>query len=243
MDEKLKLMEDYLKQDKQTFIKYEDKITVDTFNKLKEFMFNYKKQKVKDCFEQTDVSGLTFIVEYPCCCCGKTRTEQLTKTKLFEMLENKTTQLCYECLEATNREKQKRLDEIKENNKKIAEMKEKEFFDEWLNPDYSLTTDVYKKPYNAKNNVINCLMYIDKYKIKDYVNNQMSYKMYLSTPYWQLVSLLAKRKANYKCQLCGGSNNLNTHHRTYENKGMEINNMGDLIVLCQECHQKFHEVV
>jgi hypothetical protein len=32
---------------------------------------------------------------------------------------------------------------------------------------------------------------------------------------------------------------LDVHHRTYENKGKE--KLGDLTVLCRECHTKFHK--
>jgi len=70
----------------------------------------------------------------------------------------------------------------------------------------------------------------------DYVN--MPYKEYLKTDHWQRVSILAKENADNKCQLCNGEGVLHTHHRTYENLGHEKYN--DLIVLCQKCHEKFH---
>ena len=41
--------------------------------------------------------------------------------------------------------------------------------------------------------------------------------------------------------MCGSDKNLSTHHNTYENHGYEHKNEvinKDLIVLCQDCHNK-----
>ena len=46
------------------------------------------------------------------------------------------------------------------------------------------------------------------------------------------------RKAGFKCQLCGRKGDLNVHHNTYNSRGNE--NLKDLIVLCKDCHTKFH---
>lgn len=245
MEDRLKLMEEYLKQDKPIFIKYEDKIDLDTFNKLKDLMSKYSKTKFKECFEKCNISGITFDIEYSCSSCGKTQNSQVSKTKLFSLLESRS-HYELECEECQN----KRIQEFKEreHERKLEEKRRKEeikeiYFNEWLNDDYSITTEGFSNIYTLKNQVISMLNTLDKWEVKDYVNNQMTYKMYLSTPYWQLVSNLARRKAKYKCQLCGGNNCLNVHHKSYVNKGFEIMNMEDLIVLCQECHQKFHEVV
>jgi len=76
-------------------------------------------------------------------------------------------------------------------------------------------------------------------KSTDYVN--MPYKEYLKTAHWIRVSILAKEAANNKCQLCNSTGILHTHHRTYQNLGHE--KLGDVIVLCQACHEKFHNMV
>lgn len=245
MEEKLKLMEEYLKQEKPIFIKYEDKIDLKTFNKLKELINQYSKVKFKECFEKCNISGITFTVEYPCSVCGNIQNKQVSKTKLFSLLESKS-KYELECEECQN----KRLKEFKqrEHERKLEEKRHKEeikeiYFNEWLNDDYSITTEGFSNIYTLRNQVISMLNTLDKWEVKDYVNNQMTYKRYLSTPYWQLVSNLARRKAKYKCQLCGRNNCLNVHHKSYINKGFEIMNMEDLIVLCQDCHQKFHEVI
>ena len=71
---------------------------------------------------------------------------------------------------------------------------------------------------------------------------QMNYKEFLQTPYWKAIAGKIRRKANYKCQICGKEKLLNVHHRSYENHGLEHTYKGqrDLIAICQDCHEKFH---
>ena len=80
-------------------------------------------------------------------------------------------------------------------------------------------------------------------KIQDAVRS-LSYSDFLQTPYWDGVRNYKLRKSGYKCELCGKSGILNVHHKTYENHGLEhlrsIANK-DLIVLCKDCHYKFHD--
>ncbi len=66
----------------------------------------------------------------------------------------------------------------------------------------------------------------------------MPYKDYLQTDHWKKTRKKALYKADYKCQLCNSKEKLNVHHKTYENRGCEKSE--DLIVLCEECHGKFH---
>lgn len=67
----------------------------------------------------------------------------------------------------------------------------------------------------------------------------MPYRDYLQTPEWQQRRSYKLRRAGYKCELCNSSGRLHVHHRTYENRGNE--DLRDLIVLCEPCHQKFHD--
>lgn len=68
----------------------------------------------------------------------------------------------------------------------------------------------------------------------------MPYKEYLQTPHWQALRLSMLKRAAYKCSLCGESKPLHVHHNTYVRRGEE--KLSDLIVLCHECHESFHEV-
>lgn len=67
----------------------------------------------------------------------------------------------------------------------------------------------------------------------------MPYAEYLQTEHWKLRRKRALRLAGYKCQLCNQDGDLHTHHKTYENLGCEQDD--DLVVLCKDCHAKFHD--
>lgn len=71
---------------------------------------------------------------------------------------------------------------------------------------------------------------------------QKDYASYLKSPQWQAVSSAVKKRAGYKCQVCNSPHDLQAHHRTYENRGNELNHLDDLICLCRRCHNIFHGV-
>ncbi|MGN6166741.1 MAG: HNH endonuclease [Solirubrobacteraceae bacterium] len=68
----------------------------------------------------------------------------------------------------------------------------------------------------------------------------MPYGEYLQLPYWRRVRDDALRRADHRCQVCNSRDNLNVHHRTYENRGCEHEDPADLTVLCRDCHALFH---
>jgi 5-methylcytosine-specific restriction endonuclease McrA len=73
-------------------------------------------------------------------------------------------------------------------------------------------------------------------------NKRVDYHQYINSLEWINKSEQAKKRAEYRCQVCNRSNSevvLHTHHRTYERLGNEKDQ--DLTVLCQVCHQIFHE--
>lgn len=68
----------------------------------------------------------------------------------------------------------------------------------------------------------------------------MPYRQYLQTPEWQETRRRHLKSTGYRCQVCNAYGvALNVHHRTYERRGNE--SFKDLIVLCQQCHEIFHE--
>lgn len=67
----------------------------------------------------------------------------------------------------------------------------------------------------------------------------MDYKAYLLTDHWSHFRSEALKNAGDKCQVCGCTDKqLHVHHNTYENRGRETFN--DVVVLCCDCHKKFH---
>lgn len=67
----------------------------------------------------------------------------------------------------------------------------------------------------------------------------MAYEEYLLTPEWRDKRQAALDQAEFACQLCGSTDSLQVHHRTYERRGAE--RLADLTVLCAECHERFHK--
>ena len=73
------------------------------------------------------------------------------------------------------------------------------------------------------------------------VKPKEEYKEYLNSDHWKSIRLKALDRAGYRCQLCSSKQHLNVHHNTYKNRGNE--DLKDLVVLCRECHAKFHDKV
>jgi 5-methylcytosine-specific restriction endonuclease McrA len=67
----------------------------------------------------------------------------------------------------------------------------------------------------------------------------MPYREYLQTPEWLQAREAALKRARFMCQVCSERSRLQVHHRTYVRRGCE--HAADLIVLCEPCHQTFHE--
>lgn len=67
------------------------------------------------------------------------------------------------------------------------------------------------------------------------------YHNYLRSPEWAVRRQWMLDEASYRCQLCGESQSLQVHHRSYDNVGRE--RKSDLTVLCGDCHARFHDKV
>lgn len=70
--------------------------------------------------------------------------------------------------------------------------------------------------------------------------SKATYADYLKTEHWQTTRQKALKRAGYKCQLCSSTENLQTHHNTYERLGGE--KPTDLVVLCDDCHKTHHGI-
>lgn len=71
-------------------------------------------------------------------------------------------------------------------------------------------------------------------------HNCKLYKEYLQSPLWKIISSKVKWNANYRCEKCGSTKNLVTHHTSYEFKGVEFLAFHTLQCLCSKCHEKEH---
>jgi 5-methylcytosine-specific restriction endonuclease McrA len=70
-------------------------------------------------------------------------------------------------------------------------------------------------------------------------SSKMAYENYLQSDGWKERRDRALRRAGFSCQVCSKKGQLHVHHRTYARRGDEADT--DLIVLCADCHQLFHE--
>lgn len=93
-----------------------------------------------------------------------------------------------------------------------------------------------------ENKIINIDNIEDSITIKAFVKDyKRNYSSYLETSHWENIRNLKLKEAEYKCQLCSKKDvKLHVHHNTYERIGDE--DMNDLIVLCEDCHKKFHDI-
>ena len=200
-----------------------------------------KSSNLGKCFKNIEKHQAEYHAEFKCIDCNKLYNIKVNKTNLFNLIRNPNICRCLSC-DSLNKEKLQREHE----NEKIKYNLQKEentanYIKLYLNP-----LNSFKKETPIKER-INCIMnsYLLDDVIADYVNS-MTYDDFLRTPYWNGVSYYMKKKANFCCSLCKSNKNLNTHHKDYSQHGYEhLTDIAKntLIVLCQECHEKFHDII
>lgn len=222
-------------------------------NELLEMMKKSAKKNLEKAFYSQKNSipngGYKYFVELKCPVCEKLYTKILSKSKLMQILGYSTSYSkekyichCEVCktkaeMEEEQKEKEQRVD-WEEKKKTITQ----NYIENYLNPNNSFKDEV------SANTKINYIME-DFYgnSVSDEVTSvilQMNYRDFLKTPYWDGVRNYKLKRAKYCCELCGAKGILHVHHKTYEHHGKEhiksiANN--DLIVLCKNCHEKFHD--
>lgn len=71
-----------------------------------------------------------------------------------------------------------------------------------------------------------------------YNTRKMVYRDYLQTPEWAAIRERIQRRDGRKCKICGGTEELQIHHKSYDHRGRE--DPRDLITLCGGCHASTH---
>lgn len=110
------------------------------------------------------------------------------------------------------------------------------YLENYLNPKGQWNKKIFPKERIAKIRHAD----VDWQTISDHIK-AMDYKDFLKTPYWKAIAAHTKYKVGYRCQLCNSTHRLITHHRSYNIHGREHANMQELIVLCNTCHNIFHD--
>lgn len=89
----------------------------------------------------------------------------------------------------------------------------------------------------------------DQKKVTEYFN-KIPYTDYLESGWWKTISAEKKKRCSH-CVLCGGTaantggsvTKFNVHHTSYNIRGQEIEHMGWLTVLCEDCHEGYHKLI
>lgn len=187
-----------------------------------------------------------YLVKIICTKCGKETYKTLNKSGVLYFINHGCKTMCDDCCtkEFEEQQKEKLIEEEKREIEETerTEKQVQEYIETYLNPNNKWNPNVPIK--NRYYQIFNKFK-LHGYTIVNYIK-EMNYYDFLETPYWKAIAAYVKQKRGFKCQLCGSGLNLAVHHRTYENHGYEhcYNVMNtDLIVLCKNCHSKFHDII
>lgn len=149
---------------------------------------------------------------------------------------------CEDCIKTINKigKELKKEAKIKRNVENLEWDKRRQQIHEQQIKCYS---DIFNDEKSSLYNRLQALKFIFTYEDCEKLQ-KLSYEDFLNTKYWDLVRRYKLKRSGFKCELCNSNGKtLNVHHKTYDNHGMEHDNLEDLIVLCRNCHEKFHDVI
>lgn len=190
-----------------------------------------------------------YSVELKCPICNKTHAKIVSKTKLMEILgyssvsySNRYLMYCEICREKEEIEERRKKQECEKRLEEEVKERISKYIAEYINPN-----NTFKKEIQDRQKIDYimglCCSYKHNEEVEKAVKN-LDYYDFLKTPYWDGIRSYKLKKAHYCCELCGKKGVLNVHHKTYEHHGLEhLKGVADkdLIVLCRDCHEKFHE--
>lgn len=209
--------------------------------KTVQLLVKYPITKINPLFKKVlskDKGQLCFFAEAMCSKCGSIFSKSYTKTTIltfFSDIKKGNEILCDKC--AVEKEKQEKaiLARREELYREEVSRNTEDYICKYLDPEkcWKNNTKHYQRWRIITGNMVDSEIVAKHIKEMDYYD-------FLKTPYWKAVADRVKYRANFKCQICNSSENLNVHHRTYDNHGKEIYHLGDLICLCKACHEKHH---
>lgn len=213
---------------------------------------DYLDSKVMDLFIKHGIGNIKqlfkineavsyYFVDVKCSCCGKVIKRQLSKSKIIEYVndvrQKRNKILCNDCYLEAERKRLEKQDKEMISWEEKKRINTEQYIETYLNPECSWKEGA--KPYLKRQELSK--YNVDWNKIKTYICG-MDYHEFLRTPYWKAIAESVKQYHGYRCQLCNGTEGLSVHHKTYEIHGDELNHLKDLVCLCKDCHEKFHEV-
>lgn len=219
-------------------------------NDIVEMLIDFSKRglKVNQLFTEGSFCGTSYQykLEVVCSECGIKHYVVMTKTALLKYLQNSDTYICEDCDKRIKNQKAQfqkaERERMVEENNKIREQNTEYYINTYLDPNKEWCIGVSAK---TKFKEAVSSQFVNWDNIAEAIKS-MSYQDFLQTPYWKAIAQKKKEQQHYKCQLCAGNKMLATHHKTYEHHGHEHEYKvmeNDLIVLCDSCHKKFHNIL
>ena len=204
-----------------------------------EYLKTVKPHQITKLFKSSkDFQDYTLTIECKCDTCGFISKDDVKKTHLYSMIEYY--RVCQNCRDK-EAEKERKNQEVQKIKNQITISNNTEYYiDTYLDPFSSWNKDANLRQafYKIEGDFYKC----NVGEIEDFIKN-MSYDEFLETPFWKAISYFVKYRSKFKCEVCNSNEKLVTHHKTYENHGKEISCFkDDLICLCSNCHEKYHEV-
>lgn len=244
MEIDFKGFEEYLdaRSNIKAFITQETIVNPSDIQKIRELIKKYKKSNVIQCIRflgNPNDPENKFVMKVACDYCSNTIVGKFTRTDILKYIDG-CKFICPICNEkAKQMVTEKKLVESKLDAIK-KEDRTKEFIETYLQPnDGSCSSFGMGTKLKEMNRGY---ISVNSETIKEYII-KMRYRDFLNTRYWMIIADYKKHCADRKCQLCGSSTSVNVHHKTYEHHGIEIDYYKeDLIVLCKNCHEKFHDI-
>lgn len=249
----------------KTFIKPNILYTLKDIEQIGVLRSKFKKQDFEQIilFSSKEIKNQSkdfFLVEIQCPKCFSIRKEKLPKTKFIDYInieskiyinpswqsslsfyyKDKYCKICKNILDEISLKQRKQKEENEEKQKINDINRKKEELFNYLNPNFKWDKNI---KLTEKIKILRTFNFTED--IIQYIK-KIPYKDFLQTPYWKTISDYKKYKQDYTCELCGTKkfkNKLNTHHPTYDIRGEELFYLDKLKVLCNICHEKFHNIV
>ena len=73
------------------------------------------------------------------------------------------------------------------------------------------------------------------------LQSKEDYEWFLDSFYWAKVVTSIHERAGHQCEKCSATDHLQVHHIWYPPRGTEMNHLDALLLVCQSCHQEFHQ--
>lgn len=97
------------------------------------------------------------------------------------------------------------------------------------------------RKYRYKKRKYDRINYIKLTENSKLTEKQRYYRDYLQSNHWKETRARALQRANYKCEKCSYTEQLQVHHLNYNNLWHEHDE--DLLVVCRKCHAKIHHKI